>query len=74
MPIADLGDLSLHYREHGAGEPVIGIMGFALDQRFWAAQIPAVTATHRFITFDNRGSADPRRARSRPSTRWLRTF
>ena len=30
-------------------------MGFALDQRFWAAQIPSVTQTHRFITFDNRG-------------------
>jgi pimeloyl-ACP methyl ester carboxylesterase len=30
-------------------------MGFGLDQRFWAAQIPAVTATHSFVTFDNRG-------------------
>jgi pimeloyl-ACP methyl ester carboxylesterase len=30
-------------------------MGFALDQRFWSAQIPAVTPSHRFITFDNRG-------------------
>jgi pimeloyl-ACP methyl ester carboxylesterase len=30
-------------------------MGFALDQRFWAAQIPAVTKNNRFITFDNRG-------------------
>lgn len=55
MPIADLGDVSLHYRDHGEGPPVLGIMGFALDQRFWAAQIAAVTATHRFITFDNRG-------------------
>jgi pimeloyl-ACP methyl ester carboxylesterase len=57
MPIADLGDLSLHYKEHGEAErpPCIGVMGFALDQRFWSAQIPAVTATHRFITFDNRG-------------------
>lgn len=57
MPIADLGDLSLHYQEHGEADrdPCIGVMGFALDQRFWSAQIPAVTATHRFITFDNRG-------------------
>jgi aminoacrylate hydrolase len=30
-------------------------MGFALDQRFWSSQIPAVTPSHRFITFDNRG-------------------
>ena len=57
MPVADLGDLKLHFTEHGeAGRaPLLGIMGFGLDQRFWAAQIPAVTTTHRFITFDNRG-------------------
>ena len=57
MPVADLGDLKLHFTEHGeAGRaPLLGIMGFGLDQRFWAAQIPAVTPTHRFIAFDNRG-------------------
>ena len=55
MPIADLGDITLNYQEHGSGDPVLGVMGFALDQRFWSAQIPAVSATHRFITFDNRG-------------------
>jgi pimeloyl-ACP methyl ester carboxylesterase len=33
----------------------LGIMGFALDQRFWAGQIPAVTEKHSFVTFDNRG-------------------
>lgn len=52
---ADLGDLELNYSEHGDGSPVLGIMGFSLDKRFWAAQIPAVTKTHRFIVFDNRG-------------------
>ncbi|MDQ3646178.1 MAG: alpha/beta hydrolase [Actinomycetota bacterium] len=55
MPNAELGDVTLNYREHGEGPPVLGIMGFASDQRLWAAQIPAVTRTHRFITFDNRG-------------------
>jgi aminoacrylate hydrolase len=55
MPIADVGDVKLHYTVRGEGDPVLGIMGFALDQRFWAAQVGAVTATHRFITFDNRG-------------------
>lgn len=33
----------------------MGVMGFGLDQRFWASQIPAVVPTHSFITFDNRG-------------------
>ena len=55
MPYADLEDITLHYKERGEGPPVLGVMGFALDQRFWAAQIPAVTKTHRFVTFDNRG-------------------
>lgn len=55
MPTADLGDLSLYYRAHGEGPPVLGIMGFALDQRYWATQISGVTTSHRFITFDNRG-------------------
>jgi 3-oxoadipate enol-lactonase len=55
MPFAELGEVRLHYKEHGEGPPCLGIMGFALDQRFWATQIPAVTQTHRFIIFDNRG-------------------
>ena len=55
MPYAELGDVKVHFKEHGDGPPCLGIMGFALDQRFWASQIPAVTKSHRFITFDNRG-------------------
>lgn len=68
MPIAELGDISLHYQEHGERDrdPVVGVMGFALDQRFWSAQIPAVTASHRFITFDNRGLG--RSSKGSPST------
>ena len=57
MPNADLGDITLHYKEHGdpSNPPCLGVMGFALDQRYWAMQIQGVTKTHRFITFDNRG-------------------
>lgn len=55
MPLAELAGIDLYYQILGDGPPVLGIMGFALDQRFWAAQIPAVTDTHSFITFDNRG-------------------
>jgi aminoacrylate hydrolase len=55
MPYAELGEAKVHFKEHGEGPPCLGIMGFALDQRFWASQVPAVTKTHRFITFDNRG-------------------
>jgi pimeloyl-ACP methyl ester carboxylesterase len=55
MPLADLGDIQLDYSMFGDGPPVLGVMGFALDKRFWAAQVPAVTAGNTFITFDNRG-------------------
>jgi pimeloyl-ACP methyl ester carboxylesterase len=64
MPIADIGDISINYRVHGSGPPVLGIMGFGLDQRFWAAQIPTVTEHHSFITFDNRGTGRSTRGRS----------
>jgi pimeloyl-ACP methyl ester carboxylesterase len=56
VPIAAIGDVDIHYRVRGDGPPVLGIMGFGLDQRFWAATIPAVIASHSFITFDNRGT------------------
>lgn len=55
MAVADLGDVTLDYSVFGEGPPVLGVMGFALDKRFWAAQVPAVTAGNTFITFDNRG-------------------
>jgi pimeloyl-ACP methyl ester carboxylesterase len=55
MPVADLGDIKLNYSEGGRGSPVVGIMGFSLDKRFWSITAPAVVSTHRFVTFDNRG-------------------
>src|SRR5436309_15676642 len=55
MPTVDLGDAQLFYRRSGSGPPVLGIMGFALDHRFWAGQSATVTAQNEFITFDNRG-------------------
>ncbi len=56
MPTVALDeDSTLHYKVRGQGPPLLGVMGFALDQRYWASQIPAITPTHTFITFDNRG-------------------
>jgi len=56
MPRATLGDVEIHYRSFGDGPPVLGIMGFGLDQRYWAAQVPTISERNRFITFDNRGA------------------
>lgn len=63
VPYAELEDVRIHYQQRGRGPVVLGIMGFGLDQRFWAGQIPTITATNTFLTFDNRGtgrsSGDP---------------
>lgn len=56
MPLAEWEDGSLYYKIRGEGPSVLGIMGFGLDQRFWAAQIPSIIERNSFITFDNRGS------------------
>lgn len=56
MPFAEFDDVKIHYRTYGSGSPVLGIMGFGLDQRYWAAQVPAVAERNTFITFDNRGT------------------
>ncbi|CAN5498155.1 alpha/beta hydrolase [soil metagenome] len=61
MPTAEFDDVTLHYQRRGEGPPLLGIMGFGLDQRFWASQIPVITETHEFITFDNRGVGRSRR-------------
>lgn len=55
MPFVENEDARIHFQDRGEGTPVLGVMGFALDQRYWAAQIPAITKSHRFITLDNRG-------------------
>jgi pimeloyl-ACP methyl ester carboxylesterase len=56
MPLAELDDVTLNYQTRGEGSVVIGVMGFGLDQRFWAGQIPTITAQNTFLTFDNRGT------------------
>ena len=33
--------LDLYYEEHGAGDPLLLMMGTGADRRFWSAQVPA---------------------------------
>jgi len=54
MPFADANGMSLYYEEHGAGEPLLCIMGLAADHLAWALQLEAFGARHRTIVFDNR--------------------
>ncbi|HEV2724255.1 MAG TPA: alpha/beta hydrolase, partial [Thermoleophilaceae bacterium] len=54
MATLDLGGSTLYYEEHGAGEPLLCIMGLAADTLAWTLQVPAFAQRHRTIIFDNR--------------------
>ena len=45
----------MNFLDAGSGDPVVLLHGGFLDHRLWAAQIPALTATHRIIAPDARG-------------------
>jgi non-heme chloroperoxidase len=48
--------ISIHYEDHGAGQPVVLIHGYPLSGRAWDKQVPALLeAGHRVITYDRRG-------------------
>jgi 3-oxoadipate enol-lactonase len=55
MSIATIGSLDFYYEEHGAGEPLLLIMGLAADSTAWMFQVPAFAEKYRTIVFDNRG-------------------
>src|SRR5262245_26212613 len=55
MSTAKIGSLDIYYEEHGAGEPLLLIMGLAADSRAWMFQVPAFAERYRTIVFDNRG-------------------
>ncbi len=61
MPTVTVGQensagISIHYEDHGAGQPVVLIHGYPLSGRAWDKQVPALLdAGHRVITYDRRG-------------------
>jgi pimeloyl-ACP methyl ester carboxylesterase len=55
MGIAKVGSLDIYYEEHGSGEPLLCIMGFATDSTGWIFQVPDFSKHYRTIIFDNRG-------------------
>jgi pimeloyl-ACP methyl ester carboxylesterase len=55
MPTAKIHDIELYYEEHGQGDPLLCIMGFATDSTGWLLQTPAFAERRRTIVFDNRG-------------------
>ncbi|HYC79373.1 MAG TPA: alpha/beta fold hydrolase, partial [Planctomycetota bacterium] len=56
MPVVDLPHGAVFYREKGAGDPLVMLMGTGADHTSWARQTPALARRFRVITPDNRGS------------------
>jgi pimeloyl-ACP methyl ester carboxylesterase len=55
MSTATVGDLDLYYEEHGAGDPLLLIMGLGADSAAWMFQVPDFARYYRTVVFDNRG-------------------
>src|ERR1700679_1155666 len=58
MPFADNKGVRLHWEEKGQGTPVLLVMGHRYSSAMWYPMIPALSAEHRVIWFDNRGTGE----------------
>lgn len=57
MPTTTTTDgVRLHWDEAGTGTPVLLVMGASWSSALWYPVIPALSATHRVLWFDNRGT------------------
>jgi pimeloyl-ACP methyl ester carboxylesterase len=56
MAIANVGDINIYYEVHGAGEPLVLIMGYGFNSAGWFRQVPIFSQDYQVIIFDNRGT------------------
>jgi 3-oxoadipate enol-lactonase len=56
VTLLDRGPCVLHWEEAGEGTPVLLIMGAVYSSAMWYPTIPALAASHRVLSFDNRGT------------------
>lgn len=54
MPTTEANGQTLYYEVHGEGQPLLLVMGLAADTLAWALQVPAFSARHQTVIFDNR--------------------
>jgi 3-oxoadipate enol-lactonase len=54
MPTIEANGHTLYYELHGEGEPLVCVMGLSADTVTWTLQLPAFSARHRTLIFDNR--------------------
>ncbi len=55
MPYVSNEGATLHWEDHGAGDPVLMIMGLSFTLEMWFRLLPALIPSYRVILFDNRG-------------------
>lgn len=55
MPYVENKGAKIYWEEHGAGEPLVLIMGLAATLDMWHRTKPLMAAHYRTILFDNRG-------------------
>lgn len=55
MPNENNNKTKIYWEEHGAGEPLLLIMGLGGSRKEWRRLLPALSAKYRVIVFDNRG-------------------
>ena len=56
MATTYVNECNIYYETHGAGEPLILIMGLRRNVEWWYHQIPSLSEHFRVIAFDNRGA------------------
>ena len=56
MPFATNEGVKLYWEEHGAGDPLLLIMGLGATLEWWHRLVPILAPRYRTIVFDNRGA------------------
>lgn len=58
MPYVESGGAQIYWEAEGQGTPVLLIMGTLYELSMWYPLMPALSARHRVIRFDNRGAGN----------------
>ena len=56
MTLLERDGYHLHWEQTGAGSPLLLIMGAVYSSAMWYPALPALSAQHRLISFDNQGT------------------
>ncbi len=56
MPTLRANGIEIYYELHGAGEPLLLIMGLGANATAWFIQVPEFSKHYQVIAFDNRGA------------------